>query len=371
MESVKRNQTFVYIYAICILMVVDGHCGTRINILSNIFPYDSFFMPLFVFSSGYFYRKKPLTDIISSKVKRLLIPYCIYDLVMALFISRITDFFFHTNWHRSISISSIIQAIFDAPTTPVNKPAWFIVMLFWVSITYAIINSAFTSTVFRDHISTLLFCTAGILCIYICTHYTVDEGRRWLVIRFICRILFYIQFYHLGYMFKNHYETILKKQSRYLVCSLCLMMNIVLVLFYGNKLNFYSTYFMKSFNSIILPLVTSITGIIFYYEVTSFLAETIGENRAVSFIGKNTFVILQVHMLFANIPNYYIYHAIQHGSRNYNDFPIDTYMNSIWTRYSQNSNLISFFCGLIGSLFVAYFLDKLSAILKNNPFISH
>lgn len=368
MESAKKNQTFVYIYTICILMVVDGHCGTRINILSNIFPYDSFFMPLFVFASGYFYRNKPLKDIISSKVRRLLIPYCIYDLVMALFISRITDFFFHTNWHRNISINSIIQAIFDTPTTPVNKPAWFVVMLFWVSITYAIIKSTFHPTVFRDSISTLLFCIIGILCVSFCTHYTTTEGRRWLVIRFICRTLFYMQFYHLGYMFRNYYETILKKQSRYLVCSLCLAVNVVLVLLYGGKLNFYSTYFMKSFNSDILPFVTSFTGIVFYYEVASFLAETIGENRTISFIGRNTFVILQFHMLFANIPNYYIYHAILHGSQKYNDFPVDTFVNSIWTRYNSNTNLIGFFCGLIGSLLIAFLLEAIIHKIKSSKF---
>ena len=49
----KRNFTFDLLYALAIIMVVDDHTGNQIGILSKIFPYDSFFMPLFVFISGY------------------------------------------------------------------------------------------------------------------------------------------------------------------------------------------------------------------------------------------------------------------------------------------------------------------------------
>ena len=30
-------------------MVIDDHVGSRVGILSSIFPYDSFFMPMLVF----------------------------------------------------------------------------------------------------------------------------------------------------------------------------------------------------------------------------------------------------------------------------------------------------------------------------------
>ena len=51
---VKRtNQIFQYLKAIAILMVIDDHMSTRIGILSSIFPYNSFYMPMLVFISGY------------------------------------------------------------------------------------------------------------------------------------------------------------------------------------------------------------------------------------------------------------------------------------------------------------------------------
>jgi fucose 4-O-acetylase-like acetyltransferase len=39
-------------------MVVDDHVSKNVCILSSIFPYDSFFMPMLVFISGYFFRER-------------------------------------------------------------------------------------------------------------------------------------------------------------------------------------------------------------------------------------------------------------------------------------------------------------------------
>lgn len=49
----KRNQTFQYLEALIILMVIDDHVSTRIGILSSVFPYNSFYMPFLVFTPVY------------------------------------------------------------------------------------------------------------------------------------------------------------------------------------------------------------------------------------------------------------------------------------------------------------------------------
>ena len=49
----KENKAFMILSALGILFVVDEHLGRPIAFLSQIFPYDSFFMPMFVFISGY------------------------------------------------------------------------------------------------------------------------------------------------------------------------------------------------------------------------------------------------------------------------------------------------------------------------------
>ena len=123
---------------------------------------------------------------------------------------------------------------------------------------------------------------------------------------------------------------------------------------------------MNSFNFWYLPLITSITGIVFYYELMEFLSRKIGQNKVIDFISRNTFVIMQVHLLFLNIPNFYVYLKIKNGSNLYSDFNMTEFINGAWVRYSSNTRLIGFFLGVIGSLLVAYIIESMknSNILK-------
>lgn len=54
----SRNQTFQWLEALAMIMVIDDHVSTRIGILSSIFPYNSFYMPMLVFISGYFFKER-------------------------------------------------------------------------------------------------------------------------------------------------------------------------------------------------------------------------------------------------------------------------------------------------------------------------
>ena len=61
MNKVKeRNQIFNYLYAMAIIMVIDDHIGSRIGIMSSIFPYNSFYMPLFVLYQDISIKKEGL-----------------------------------------------------------------------------------------------------------------------------------------------------------------------------------------------------------------------------------------------------------------------------------------------------------------------
>ena len=361
----KRNQTFVYLYVLAILMVIDDHCGTRIGFLSGIFPYNSFYMPLFVFASGYFYRPGRLWDAIEHKTKKFAIPFIIYDAVMIL-LALIIDSIFNTRWSRSVSLKTILRMLAGHPTTTLNGAAWFVMMLFWVSIGYCIIRAVFFESRLNDYLLTAIFILCGFVSLYICILLPVDEREVLKVIRGLCKIAFYIQFYHLGYMFNRYGESLLNRLKKRDVCLFCVAVNVFLIMIYGDQINFYETEGMESFHSVVLPLITSVTGILFYYEVMSFLSGKIGERKELSFIGRNTFVIMEVHLLFVNIPNFYVYHAIVHGSSKYNDFPVDQFVNNTWVRYSPNTKLAGFFCGVIGSLIIAYLLERAKRLYQKS-----
>lgn len=350
-----RNQTFNYLYVLAIIMVLDSHVSSRIGILSSIFPYDSFFMPLFVFASGYFYKRTGIIKNVEHKTKKLFLPHILWSfmmLVVAFFIDRI----FSVNWAHIPTFHSLMKLLFLGTLSSINGAAWFIIMLFWVSIFYNFVNHLLKESKLSDLFYTFFYFILGSASVYLCIKGYSTKGDFYL---FALRTAFYIQFYHYGFMFQKYLEKILKRYRKIIVCSICVLINVLLILFFQNKINFYATSDMKTFYHWYLPIITSMTGILFYYDVMSFFAKKIGQIKIVDFISRNTFVILQTHLLFLNIPNFYVYSQIQHGSTLYADFNVRGFVNSAWIRYSSNTKLIGFFCGLIGSLLVAYLLEKI------------
>lgn len=347
----KRNQTFQYLEALIILMVIDDHVSTRIGILSSIFPYNSFYMPFLVFISGYFYNKKSIGDYLIHKGKRLLIPYFLWN-ILGNSIAYILMSKGIVSWYGRINLQSLMYCFVNGPLSSINGPSWFVIMLFQVSVLYNMIRNVFKKEKLSMDISLLIGCALiGCASLIFCM-----QGYNRGIKLPILRGAFYLQFYHLGYFFRRYLEEYLQRLNKMKVCFGCICFNLILIFIYGDKINFYSTSAMGSFNSWYLPLVTSIIGMTFWYEVMSYLSEKIGQSRYIDFIAENTFTIMETHLLFANIPNFYVLFRIKNGSSNFPDFDIQKFVESAWFRYNGNARLAGFFCGVCGSLLTVYLM---------------
>ena len=74
-----RNVQLDITRGIAIVLMILGHCmlfGETVRYI--IF---SFHMPLFFIFSGYFYRDKPIKDIVNSGLSRLVKPYLVYAII--------------------------------------------------------------------------------------------------------------------------------------------------------------------------------------------------------------------------------------------------------------------------------------------------
>lgn len=175
----------------------------------------------------------------------------------------------------------------------------------------------------------------------------------------ILKTAFYLQFYHIGYFFHNYLETYVQSLKKTKVCLGCIFINVVLTCIYGGDINFIATSGMGNFKLWYLPLITSITGILFWYMVMDFLAEKIGEHYLIDFIAQNTFTIMETHLLFVNIPNFYVFFRIMKGIQSYPDFDIQRFRGGAWFRYNENTGLIGFLCGMCGSLLVISMIKQI------------
>ena len=62
----------------------------------------------------------------------------------------------------------------------------------------------------------------------------------------VLRTLFFLQFFHIGYMFHTYWETILQHFNKFYTCILCVFINEILIGIYNADILFYSTASMAS-----------------------------------------------------------------------------------------------------------------------------
>lgn len=358
MKLKERNFTFDLLYVLAIIMVVDDHTKAQLGILKSIFPYDSFFMPLFVFISGYFYKKQNVIKNIKHKTEKIFIPYMIWNVIM-LGITIIIDRILKTNWAIGINKVKVLNSIFLGPLVTTNGPSWFVIMLFWVSILYNLIRNVIKPNKINDCILTIISIIAGLISVYLCVK---GWNKKSSLMLFVLRTLFYIQFYHLGYIFKEHIEDRIKKANKYIICSICVIINVILIAIYGDKVNFYATSNMRGFSYWYLPIITSITGITFWYIIMDYVANKIKESKIITYIAQNTFFIMETHLLFANIINILFYIFNKMGIKYFLKFDTKSFIQSAWSGSAWNMNsrfgIIGFLLGITLSIALVTLINK-------------
>lgn len=154
----SRNIQIDITKGIAIVLMIIGHCSLFDGTVRYII--FTFHMPLFFIFSGYFFRSKPIMDVIKSGINRLVKPYLIYALITSI-LYIILD--------RKDIITCITEILFAHggpkhtllfPTETSLGPVWFLMAIFWCKIYYSIIikkcmNNIYLSAIIAFGISCL------------------------------------------------------------------------------------------------------------------------------------------------------------------------------------------------------------------------
>lgn len=283
--------------ALGILFVVDVHLGQPLGILVRIFPYNSFFMPMFAFISGYFVKEtngsswQGVFQYSIAKFRRLLLPY----LGWVLFYNILSGILFRMGvWNiQSLTLRDLVYCIATSGVTSAfNSPAWFAPLLFGVSICYCVIRHLFR-TVWNDHMALALFIAGGTAAVA-----AAGTGFNIAPHYMVLKVPFFLQFYYMGFYFRKHWEAWFDRCKLLPVCLAAACINAALIRRYGNTIEFPICSSMSGFHSgnWILPLITSVTGTAFWLKVSKALVPMIGRNRLVNYISENTFFIMTHHI---------------------------------------------------------------------------
>ena len=255
----------------------------------------------------------------------------------------------------------VLESLIGNPLSSLNGAAWFCASLFLVQVAYIFVDRIIHDRPFFERLMSIVLIAFGMGVIYLSMN-NIDFGHYWA--RYIYRAVFYLQFYHFGVMFRKYNEKSISDKVLPLIMGGAGAINIVIILVFGSEtIIFPSTSEMAGFKNMVLPLVTSVTGIAFYYSLSRFLSKKIGNKRFVDFVSSNTFWIMELHILFANIPNIIIFLIRRADSSAFAGFNDASFISMAWVQVYPRIQLLYFSSAFSLSLALIYCRDRFRTFL--------
>lgn len=308
----KTNKKFMVLSALGIIMVVDLHCDISLNLLNSIIPYESFFMSLFVFISGYFNKVDENTELstyIKRKCKTLLLPFIIIGFIMFWFEWAINSYKFGAV--QPITEETLFLPVVNVFTVgyPVRlaSPMWFVPSLWLVTLVYAILRKAIGKK-WNSLIAFVVFTLLNIAVV--CISKMFGDTQIFFVFLLPLKCIFFMPFMEFGVIYRDRLEhgmSKLKKGGNIILLIALLLLNVIrmMCLPEPDDIILDSLYCLGGFTSpyYITPFISSIIGILFWVTVVDAVGNVFAENRVVNYISENTYFIMGFHLLFINIIN--------------------------------------------------------------------
>lgn len=332
------NKQFVVLQVIAICLVLIGHKNAAgFKDFGEWFSIYAYHMSLFIFVSGYFYSTYNLNvwEYLWKKIKKLVIPYFIYNLIYGIIITYLR----HKNivsFGSDLSFKSFfIDSWINGQQYALNIPTWFVLTLFSVQVVYTFIQHFCIKYHRQNNLFLfILFLIGGIFS----TNYSdfFNSSLDSLYLPFF-KILFFLPFFHFGFYYKNELEE-KDRVSNFVYLAILFLAIEIINLKFNNNPYFYILARMNFNGHSISPFVTSFIGILFFLRVSKILSQYIGNNRIIQYIGRNTWDIMTHHLFVFFLINLFFLHY------NINNFNIGEFKTDVFYNFTPNKpNLIYFY----------------------------
>ncbi len=279
------------------MLVVSGHLEFS---LLGIFPPYSFQLALFFFISGYLFKDKYLNDVqtyLKHRVKSLLVPYFLYTgfyTLVTIAIYKLTGMF----WGKEISLKNFfITPFLNGHQLDLACPLWFVTQLFITMIVFLYLMRVLTQKTDNKFVHLGFFSLLGLIAIPLSKIIELNPINLLFI-----RTIFSLFFVYLGYYYKNYikdnYDIFTPK-----IAGCVILLQSVLWLFnrdydpeHGIGLS-YVLVWARFDDQMIVPVITSITGIWASLLVTRLLYPYLKDVKFLQHMGNVTYHIMANHLL--------------------------------------------------------------------------
>ena len=325
----KRNSNtkmnLIKTYAI--IAVVCSHCngGGVVFPMENWISPFFYFMPIFVFVSGYFYKKENddanLFIFIIQKIKKLLVPYFLWNVFYGIL----------NNIFRKIGVikygdpidfhSLFIRPWIDGHQFHFNIAAWFLLSLFLVTITtYLLRRIMKLIKILNEEFLLLITFVVSVVSIY---YAQKGYNTGWYLC--LAKFCFLLPYYQLGFLYKK-YEKYFNKHNFAMICIMTCGIYMLLVLSKGEA-SLGVVFAIFNGNPLILTGL-EVLAILITATVFEILSPAFEKSKIVKTIGENTFTIMMHHAIIIFLMNLILY--IMTGFIDIASFDIQEFQSTLW-----------------------------------------
>lgn len=299
----EENLQFRMMYLIGIIFVVASHCGGGgvFNLGSGYFPITSFFMELFFFCSGYFYKKEYcLSRGFIIKFKRLVIPCFIYNIVYGCIVSVLHALGYTIGGRLSV-YNVLVTPFTYGSVFQFNCPDWFVGQLFVVEIVYMVIRK-----IVKDKERKIDVIILAALIIVSCFNVKVSiEYEISSNVLLIFRAIYCLAWYEIGHFYRKWLQKIEDIKNVTYFLGIFFVQLILIIVNQGNlggsvvRFKFSETYAICVF-------LDALTGIALWLRVCKILAPVCMKSKVLLYISRHTFTILQNHITCFFVVNIFL-----------------------------------------------------------------
>ena len=341
--------------ALAIILVVSGHLEFR---LFDMFPPYSFQLALFFFISGILFKDKYLDSVfeyVKRRVKSLLVLYFLYSAfyaVVTIGIEKLTGKF----WGMELSLKNFfITPFLNGHQFDLSCPMWFVPQLFITMIMFLYCQRLLREK--SEPIKFAFYTLLGFLAIPLTK--IVPEVTPLLLV--IVRTIFSLFFVYLGHFYttkiEGKYNIFTPKILGAVICLQAILwhFNRDFTPEHGIGLS-YVLVWARFDNQIIVPVLTSITGIWFSMWFINVTYEYIKNINFIKLIGENTYHIMANHLFVMFILTAIIFkiNGIPFAERN---------LHNIYWIYNPTQNTYLYFViTMVAATYIGVGLKKLKKL---------
>ena len=327
----KTDYRFKLIYAIGMIMVIAGHmkCGIDLT-LGGWFPYLGLHLPLFAFASGYFFRDSAVEKpgvYIFRKVKKLLVPLYVYNLVYGLIVYVSGFLGFHIG--NLLNIYDLtLGPITDGHQFEYNMAGWYVIPLFMVEVYYVLMRKLFIKKIGAAYEWLVLAISVALGVAGNQIAYLGYNKGWWLV---LVRMLYFVPFFALGTFYNRFLEKYERKVPGTILFPALFGIKLILTMYYGKSL-VYSPSWCEFKENGLMPLIVGVLGIFVWLRIATILEPILGRNKYVNLIADNTYSIM-INQFIGFMIVKSVYAVIHRSTTLLPDFDMEAYRTDIWYCY--------------------------------------